>query len=498
VKTLGLEPMSTLWAPGQTHRLKVPYTYLWSPGLVPKPADWGPQIDIAGFVFLDLASTFKPPTSLVKFLESGNPPIYIGFGSIVPDDPEHFTQIIFEAIKKTGVRALVSKGWGGLGSDDVPDNIYMLENTPHDWIFPRVSAVIHHGGAGTTAICLKYGKPTMTVPFFGDQPFWGAMTAKAGAGYHKAVSYKHLTPDILAEGIKECLSPAAGKNAENLARRIAEEGDGAENAVKSFHRNLCLRGENSMRCSILEDRVCTWRLKNTKLRLSTVAAEFLVRKGKIDWGDLRLIRHNEWNDFDGPGEPATGAGAAIVWSIGNMTRGIIDVPINWTKRIRSYEKHKKSRRWGGSLSNRGAKRGSFRTVEEDKTMKPVNELSAEIAKAQKWGKEGSIPESESEFSDISDDGLAVDMAGDAIKGLRKSGKAFLKGETLGYTDIPIHSTSFTNSTKTSANGYFSCSSTRFSQCPSPLRRYYRPPPNQNYRYAFWPTCGPERVRFRCL
>lgn len=111
VKTLGLEPVSTLWAPGQLFRLKVPYTYCWSPGLIPKPSDWGPEIDIAGFVFLDLASSFKPPESLNTFLEAGEPPVYIGFGSIVVDDPDHFTNLIFEAVKKAGVRALVSKGW---------------------------------------------------------------------------------------------------------------------------------------------------------------------------------------------------------------------------------------------------------------------------------------------------------------------------------------------------------------------------------------------------
>lgn len=135
VKTLGLEPVSTLWAPGQLFRLKVPYTYMWSPGLVPKPADWGPEIDIAGFVFLDLASSFKPPETLAKFLDDGEPPVYIGFGSIVVDDPDQFTSLIFEAVKKAGVRALVSKGWGGLGDEgNTPDNIYMLENTPHDWV----------------------------------------------------------------------------------------------------------------------------------------------------------------------------------------------------------------------------------------------------------------------------------------------------------------------------------------------------------------------------
>ncbi|KAK2066533.1 hypothetical protein P8C59_000340 [Phyllachora maydis] len=139
VGRLGLDPVSTLWAPGATYRLHVPFTYLWSPGLVPKPEDWGKEIDVSGFVFLDLASSFKPPDPLVKFLESGEAPVYIGFGSIMVDDADRFTQMIFEAVKLAGVRALVSKGWGGLGGDslEVPENIFMLDNTPHDWLFPK-------------------------------------------------------------------------------------------------------------------------------------------------------------------------------------------------------------------------------------------------------------------------------------------------------------------------------------------------------------------------
>jgi UDP:flavonoid glycosyltransferase YjiC (YdhE family) len=158
VKTLGLDPVSSLWAPGALYRMKVPYTYLWSPGLVPKPKDWGPEIDIAGYVFLDLASDYNPPKELTDFLDAGEPPVYIGFGSIVVDDPDKFTKMIFDAVKIAGVRALVSKGWGGLGGDNTPDNIFMLENTPHDWLFPRVKAVIHHGGAGTAAAGLRSGK----------------------------------------------------------------------------------------------------------------------------------------------------------------------------------------------------------------------------------------------------------------------------------------------------------------------------------------------------
>ena len=135
VKTLGLEPVSTLWAPGQLYRLRVPYTYLWSPGLVSKPKDWGPDIDIAGFVFLDLASRFEPPEALTKFLDAGEPPIYIGFGSIVVDNPDNFTRMIYEAVAMAGVRALVSKGWGGFGGDGSPKNIFMLDNTTG--YFPR-------------------------------------------------------------------------------------------------------------------------------------------------------------------------------------------------------------------------------------------------------------------------------------------------------------------------------------------------------------------------
>ena len=152
VRTLGLEPVSTLWAPGQQTRMRVPMTYLWSPGLVPKPADWGPEITIAGYVFLDLAKSYDPPDDLVKFLERSDddkrPIIYIGFGSISGiKDARAFCQLIFDATVKAGVRAVVSRGWGGMGDGmDVPESVYMIDNVPHDWLFPQLDAVVHHGG----------------------------------------------------------------------------------------------------------------------------------------------------------------------------------------------------------------------------------------------------------------------------------------------------------------------------------------------------------------
>lgn len=327
---------------------------MWSPRLVPKPEDWGPEIDIAGFVFLDLASSFEPPEGLVKFLDAGEPPVYIGFGSIVVDDPDSFTKMIFEAVQLAGVRALISKGWGGLGGkDDTPENIYMLENTPHDWLFPKVKAVVHHGGAGTTAIGLKCGRPTMIVPFFGDQQFWGNMIGRAGAGA-QPIPYKELTTEKLVNGIRQLLKQEARLAAEEVAKGIEEEGDGAQNAVRSFHRSLQLRGEHSMRCCILEDRVAVWKLKNTNLRLSALAADILVEQRKLHWRQLRLIRHYEWNDYEGPGEPMTGAATAIVSTFASVASGIGSVPFKVAQTSKRRQKHEEKKR--RKLQQKKAKR----------------------------------------------------------------------------------------------------------------------------------------------
>ncbi|KAK7703103.1 hypothetical protein SLS64_009374 [Diaporthe eres] len=343
VKTLCLDPVSTLWAPGALYRMNVPIAYLWSPSLVPKPADWADEIDISGFVFLDLASSFTPPDPLDKFLNSGDQPVYIGFGSIVVDDADKFTEMVFEAVRLAGVRALVSKGWGGLGGENVPDNIFMLENTPHDWLFPKVKACVIHGGAGTTAMALKCGKPTMVVPFFGDQHFWGPMIGRAKAG-PEPVPYKHLSAEKLAEGIKYCLTDEAQEKAQGMARDIAREGDGAENACSFFHKHLQLSGKHSMRCSILEDKVAVWWMRNTSLRLSALAADILVEKGYINWRKLRLLRHCEYNDFEGPGEPVTGVIGSIAGTFGETVGGVASVPGRLAKTSNKRRERKERRR----------------------------------------------------------------------------------------------------------------------------------------------------------
>ncbi|KAK8048284.1 hypothetical protein PG994_010014 [Apiospora phragmitis] len=438
VNTLKLDPVSTLWAPGSTYRLHVPYTYLWSPGLVPKPEDWGPEIDIAGFTFLDLASTFKPPQDLVEFLDGGDKPIYIGFGSIVVDDADKFTEMIFEGVKKAGVRALVSKGWGGLGGDNVPDNIYMLENTPHDWLFPKVQACVIHGGAGTTAIALKCGLPTMVVPFFGDQHFWGTMIGTAGAG-PEAVPYKQLDVDKLADGIKYCLTDEAREAAQKIAKSIEAEGDGAKNAVKSFHNHLAFSGEESMCCSILSDRVAVWKVKDTSIKLSAVAADILVEKGLLSWRRLRLIRHKEWNDFEGPGEPVTGLAGAMSSTIGEFFTGFGSVPMRIARTSTKRTERKKKKE-----AKRQQKLTQKKQAAEPKTPKPgfpfpSDTLGGEVSGMQQQQQQQQQPEQQQNVRPPAQtqltnnsiltattpgfDNAAEEYGADISKGLEKSGKA---------------------------------------------------------------------------
>ncbi|CAM8897203.1 unnamed protein product [Rhodiola kirilowii] len=215
----------------------VPFGYIWSPHLVPKPKDWGPKIDVVGFCFLDLASNYEPPDSLVKWLKDGPKPIYVGFGSLPVQEPEKLTQIIVQALEKTGQRGIINKGWGGLGNLAEPkDFVYTLDNCPHDWLFLQCSAVVHHGGAGTTAAGLKAACPTTIVPFFGDQPFWGERVHARGVG-PAPIPAEELTLEKLVDAIQFMLDPKVKERASELANAMQNE-DGVAGAVKAFHKHF--------------------------------------------------------------------------------------------------------------------------------------------------------------------------------------------------------------------------------------------------------------------
>ncbi|XP_022720199.1 sterol 3-beta-glucosyltransferase UGT80A2-like [Durio zibethinus] len=215
----------------------VPYGYLWSPHLAPKPKDWGPKIDVVGFCFLDLASSYEPPESLVKWLEDGEKPIYIGFGSLPVQEPERMTQKIVQALEKTGQGGIINKGWGGLGNLAEPkDFVYLLDNCPHDWLFLRCVAVVHHGGAGTIAAGLRAACPTTIVPFFGDQLFWGERVHARGVG-PAPIPVDKFSLDSLVDAIYFMLDPEVKKRAVKLAKDMEGE-DGVAGAVNAFYKHF--------------------------------------------------------------------------------------------------------------------------------------------------------------------------------------------------------------------------------------------------------------------
>ncbi|KIW63961.1 hypothetical protein PV04_08922 [Phialophora macrospora] len=331
-KCLDLDPVSLIWAPGMLQRLKVPHTYCWSPALIPKPKDWGSHISVAGFYCLDLASDYTPAPDLQTFLDAGPPPVYIGFGSIVLADPDAMTGLILEAVKKTGQRVLLSKGWGGLGADGLhiaDRGIFMLDNVvPHDWLFKHVSCVVHHGGAGTTAAGIIAGRPTLVVPFFGDQPFWGAMVARAGAG-PDPIPYKQLTADKLADAISFCLRPESLARAQELAGKVAAE-RGSDMGAQSFHQYL---EADRLRCTLAPSRPAAWRIKRTQVRLSAFAACTLANANLLDFHDLKLFRPQEYSTDEGPWDPISGGAAAVFGALSSMVMGLADFPSETMKAL---------------------------------------------------------------------------------------------------------------------------------------------------------------------
>uniref|UniRef100_A0A0D6QXT0 sterol 3beta-glucosyltransferase n=1 Tax=Araucaria cunninghamii TaxID=56994 RepID=A0A0D6QXT0_ARACU len=235
-KKLKLRPVTYL-SGTQGSITDLPTGYIWSPYLVPKPEDWGPKVDIVGFCFLNLASDYVPPESLVKWLEAGERPIYVGFGSLPVQDPEGMTKIIVQALKQTQQRGIINKGWGGLGNlADPPEFVYTLDNCPHDWLFPRCAGVVHHGGAGTTAAGLKAACPTTIVPFFGDQPFWGERVHAKGLG-PVPIPVDQFSLSKLVAAIEFMKKPEVKENAVAMARAMENE-DGVSGAVKAFHKQL--------------------------------------------------------------------------------------------------------------------------------------------------------------------------------------------------------------------------------------------------------------------
>lgn len=201
-----------------------PVFHGFSPSVVPRPADWPSWVEVPGYWWPARPDGWQPPAELVDFLRAGPPPVFLGFGSMAVGEGERLSELVAAAVGRAGVRAVLQAGWAELSG--YGDDVLTVGDVPHDWLFPRTAAVVHHAGAGTTAAGLRAGVPAVAVPVMADQPFWAARLHGLGVA-PRPVPFQDLTAEALGAAITACLTePSHRRRATELARGIAAE-DGA-------------------------------------------------------------------------------------------------------------------------------------------------------------------------------------------------------------------------------------------------------------------------------
>jgi len=212
-----------------------PYLCAFSEQVVPRPPEWGDFAHITGYWFLSQPADYQPPAELEEFIHQGPPPLAAGFGSAETGQGRRTADLVMAALAQTGQRGILLTGWGSPLINAPPPNVYVIEAVPYDWLFPRVAAVIHHGGAGTIAQALRAGVPSVVVPFGLDQDFWGRRIQALGAG-PQPIARKNLTPEKLAATIRQVLdNPDYRTNAAALGERLRTE-DGTARAADIIER----------------------------------------------------------------------------------------------------------------------------------------------------------------------------------------------------------------------------------------------------------------------
>jgi sterol 3beta-glucosyltransferase len=248
-RELGLHPLPFFGPVAHQQREEMPVYYAFSPVVLPRPADWPERMQVTGYWFLDPPSGWQPPADLLHFLQAGPPPVSIGFGSMASRDAQATLDLVLQALELSGQRGVLLSGWAGLGKGrTLPEFVFRTESLPHSWLFPRMAAVVHHGGAGTTGAALRSGVPSVLTPLAADQPSWARLVSALGAG-PAPLPFQTLTAEQLAEAIREAATNAAMRQrATELSEQIQEE-DGVGQTIEHFLRYVDRwRKERPVRC----------------------------------------------------------------------------------------------------------------------------------------------------------------------------------------------------------------------------------------------------------
>lgn len=235
IKILGA-PSASLFAPTKIPGLVPgPVLYGYSSAILPEMPEWGNLVEVTGYWFADEPTNWTPPPGLEAFLAAGPKPVCIGFGSMTQTDPEKMTRLVVDAVKRSEQRAILLSGWGNLTAHERPDTIFQCDNIPHSWLYPRMRAIVHHGGAGTTAAAFRSGVPAIVVPFHGDQFYWAKLVENLGVG-PQGIPRTKLTAERLAKSLHEAATnKAMAQRADALGARIREE-NGVARAIEAMER----------------------------------------------------------------------------------------------------------------------------------------------------------------------------------------------------------------------------------------------------------------------
>lgn len=208
-----------------------PVLHGFSRHILPPDTDYPAWVRTTGFWFLPAAPDWTPPAALADFLAAGEPPVYVGFGSMAGTDPHRLGRVVADAARLAKVRVVLATGWGGIQLDEPPPNVLRVTDVPHDWLFDRVAAVVHHGGSGTTGAALAAGKPQVVCPFAADQPFWATRMHTAGVAPAPLPPRLLTAPDLAAAIRHATTNPATIDRAAALGHHVRTE-DGVTTAVR--------------------------------------------------------------------------------------------------------------------------------------------------------------------------------------------------------------------------------------------------------------------------
>lgn len=208
-----------------------PVQHGFSPLVVGRPRDWRAGLEVAGY-WWPYDDQAQLPSQLRDFLEAGPPPVFVGLGSATVPDPERLSADIVRALRRAGLRGVIQRGWGGL--EAAGDDMLTIGEVPHALLFPKVAAVVHHAGAGTTAAGLRAGVPAVPVPIQFDEAFWAARLVNLGVA-PRAVPLRNLSVDSLASAlIQATRDPGYGERARALGVRIRGE-DGVASVLAAVN-----------------------------------------------------------------------------------------------------------------------------------------------------------------------------------------------------------------------------------------------------------------------